>query len=124
MREHVPPGPIGMLSHESGIGRLVQRLEDNLGSFLCCSPDQSGIELHSDHRCEAEHVVDRVRQSAQSARNHIAHAIGQVQRCDIDRLCAIGIVEWQSLRLGEVAEKLLEEERVASCLVVQHGIQR
>ncbi len=104
--EAVAAGPRAVLADELRCGRLLDGLEDVDARERVEALEQGEVEVAPDDGGGLQRAVRAVAQARQAAAEHLAHALRDPRA---------------RARLAEVADDLLEEERVARGLLVERG---
>ncbi len=113
--EAVALGLGGRFGDEPGLERGVKRVEKAVLVEREHALEQSGIEVATDHRGDAEPLGGLRVQPCQAPRDHILDALRQAEVPEHPRARLIGA----DAGVGEVADDLLDEERVPLRLHVQ-----
>jgi hypothetical protein len=117
VHEPVPQVPARHLDDEPGGERLLHRREQLLLAELARGGHQRELERHADHRGQAQHPERGLRQPREPPSDHLAHPVRDAELGAGFGGPAVAAAH-DPARLGEVAQQLADEERVASGLGV------
>ena len=118
--ERVPTGRARRLADQAELRRLVERVEQLVARRAARALDRREVERRADHRADREGLVHRVGQPGEPPADDLAHALGDAEVGDRARGGPAPVVVLHDRAgLGEVAQHLTDEERVALGLGVQ-----
>ena len=112
VREHEAVGVVGDLAHEPGLVRLLERGDDPLDRLVEQRLEHLQPELAADHRRGGEHCRGGVGEAREARADELPsrpRARGRGGACR----------RVSSERVGEAAQRLLDEERVAVGALLQ-----
>ena len=101
------------LAQHAGAHRLVERRDEVVPRQRPERLEQPEVDLAPDHRRDLDRLARRRRQPPQAPRGDPAHALGHPGLLEVDRALEA------ARRVAQVAQDLLDEERVALGLAVQ-----
>ena len=101
------------LAQHAGAHRLVERRDEVVPRQRPERLEQPEVDLAPDHRRDLDRLARRRRQPPQPPRGDPAHALGHPGLLEVDDALEA------ALRVAQVAQDLLDEERVALGLAVQ-----
>ena len=113
VRERVAPDPPVDLLEHLRVDRLVERGDELVAGQRPERLEQPVVDLAADHRGDLHRLARRRRQPGDPPRGDLAHAGGDA------RVLEVGVEPARAL--AQVADDLLDEERVALRLGVQRG---
>ena len=103
---------------EVGAGRALERVEDRLPRRGAGRLEEREVELRADHRGGLEDVDGGLAEPVEPAADHLAHALRHAEVAERGPA-----VVREGAGLEQVAQHLLDEERVAAGLVLDRGAQ-